>query len=277
MEQTLQFPSQSDTLTGTLFAPEAPSKAVLLNGATGVPHGYYQHFARWLRDEHNAAVLTYDYSGFGASLHGPMSKVTSTMSRWAITDQLAARACLLERYDLPLTLIGHSVGALCWQFMPHAPQTERAIAVCSGPINHRDHPMPYKLGAYLLWFGHGPLLAASLGYLPGTLSGLGTDVPASVFWQWRRWCTTQGYHATDPDPLLKKHDALTVPLRSIGVIDDETIPEPVVAKHHQWHPKAPHTHVALNPKDYGLGKVGHLAAFTRRNAALWPELIGGAL
>ena len=47
-------------LVGRLYAPERPWAAAVLNGATGVPQGFYTHFARWLAAERGVACLTYD-------------------------------------------------------------------------------------------------------------------------------------------------------------------------------------------------------------------------
>lgn len=260
-------------MAGALVAPPAPRRTVVLSGATGIPHGYYQHFARWLAEEHGAAVLTYDYTGFGASLDAPMKEVTSSMSQWAVDDQSAARAFLLGLYpELPLTLIGHSLGALGWGFIPPEPQLERAIAICSGPVHQSDHPWPYRATALAFWHLIGPALNAAFGYVPNRFSGLGADIPGPVFRQWRRWCTTRGFFAADPDPRLTRAAPLTCPLRTVGLTDDEMIPAHVVKRLAEWHPEAPHSHHALDPAQHGLAKVGHLAAFRRKNKALWPLL-----
>lgn len=275
MEAEVLLSAPSGVMSGTLFEPPAPRRSVLISGATGIPHGYYRHFARWLAEERGAAVLTYDYTGFGASLDAPMKEVQSTMSSWAVEDQSAARAFLTQRHpELPLTLIGHSLGALGWGFIPPEPQLEKAIAIASGPVHQSDHPWPYRATALTFWHVIGPALNALYGYVPGRVSRLGADIPGPVFAQWRRWCTTRGFFASDPDPRLIRAAPLTCALRTIGLTDDKMIPPHVVKRLGEWHPAAQHDHLTINPADQGLGEVGHLAAFRRRNSALWPLILG---
>ncbi len=276
IEETVNIPVASTTLSGTYFAPDGPPRgAVLLSGATGIPHSYYQHFARWLARTQGLACLTYDYSGFGASLTGPMRSSNATMALWAVRDQQAARAWLLARVpEGGLTMIGHSLGGLGHNFHAPEPRLTRAIAVASGPVHQQDHPMPYRLTVLLFWHVLGPVLTTLLGYYPGQKTGLGADVPKGVFWQWRRWCTTRGFFARDSDPLLKNPVSLTCELRTVGLADDEMLPPQIVAQHAAWHPQASHTHVTLDPVEYGLRNVGHLAAFRRKNQALWPAMMG---
>ncbi len=274
--ETVTIPAGSTRLSGTLFLPDtAPKGVVLLSGATGIPHGYYQHFARWLTEEHSLGCLTYDYSDFGASLTGSMRQSQATMALWGARDQQAARAWLLARVpEGALTMIGHSLGGLCHNFHAPEPRLSRVIAVASGPIHQYDHPMPYRLSVMAFWHVFGPVLTTLLGYYPGKAMGLGADIPAGVFWQWRRWCTKRGFFAHDADPLLANPASLTCELRTVALADDDMIPPQVVARHVAWHPEARHSHVTLDPAAFGLQNVGHLAAFRRKNQALWPALLG---
>ncbi|UYV36444.1 alpha/beta fold hydrolase [Rhodobacteraceae bacterium D3-12] len=254
-------------------SPKATTVAVL-NPATGVPQRYYRHFATWLTDQ-GISCLTYDYRGFGASARGPIQDVRLSMADWGIHDQQAARDWLSEdRPGLPLWVIGHSLGGFMLGYQTGLERIARVIAVCSGPIHHSDHPWPYQASARFFWFALGPALLATTSYLPGRFSGLGADVPGPVFRQWKRWCTTRGFHLADKS--LPAHDAsaLTAELRTVSPLDDEMIPPHVVEKLAMFYPEAAQTHVVLDPKAYGLGKVGHLAMFAKRNAALWPAMVG---
>ncbi|MBU2983562.1 alpha/beta hydrolase [Lentibacter algarum] len=274
-EETVTFPAGTASLTGTFFAPDSPTNgAVLISAATGIPHGYYQHFARWLATEHGLAVLSYDYRDFGASLHGPMKASKATMAIWAVDDVQAARSYLLSRVpEGDLWMIGHSLGGLGHRFHAPEPRLKRAIAVTSGPAYQSEHPMPYRLFVLSFWHVLGPLFTTVMGYLPGKKTGLGADIPSGVFWQWRRWCTTRGFCDNDPDKRLANPQSLTCELRTVSLSDDEMIPPHVVRQQGDWHPDAKQTHVVLSPAEFGLGEVGHLAAFRRKNAALWPEII----
>ena len=86
-------------VAGTLFEPSCElSRAVVLHGATGVPHSFYGRFASWLADKDRAAVLTYDYRNFAAfSIRHPR-EADATMTNRGVDDQSAALDYLCRRY-----------------------------------------------------------------------------------------------------------------------------------------------------------------------------------
>ncbi len=262
-------------LSGYLIRPAKPAAVAVLNGATAVPHTYYRPFAGWLAREHGLATLTYDYRDFGASARGPIRASKALMSDWGVHDQQAARDWLRNRFpDRPLWVIGHSLGGFMLPFQRDLAGIDRVLIIASGPVHVTDHPWPYQALARMLWFGHGPLLAHLLGYLPGRFSGLNQNLPRDVFLQWRRWCTSPnflhgdiGTHLPDPD-----WTGLTAPVRLIAAKDDATIPPKCVWRLEEFYKAAPRTTHLLDPATTG-NAIGHLAAFARRNSAIWPELV----
>ncbi|MDQ2091197.1 alpha/beta hydrolase family protein [Marimonas arenosa] len=275
MKETLAIPAGPGRLTATLYPAPAPRAAAVLNPATGVAQVYYRAFARWLAEARGVTCLTYDYRGFGASAEGPARMVPLQMADWGITDQQAARDWLAARCpDLPLWVIGHSLGGFMLGYQTGLADIARVIAVASGPVHVRDHPWPYQAMARLFWFGLGPALVATTGYLPARLSGLGADLPGPVFRQWKRWCTRQGFHRADTTLPPWGATRLTAPLRTVALADDVMIPPHVVERLGRLYTAAPQTHVTLAAAAFRLGSVGHLAAFARRNAALWPAILG---
>lgn len=260
-------------LSARLITPDQPQKIAVLNGATGVAQGYYEPFARWLAQEHAIACLTYDYRDFGASQHGPLRASRATMADWGIHDQQTARDWLSDQYpDLPLWVIGHSLGGFMLGYQSGLDRIDKVIGVCSGEVHVREHPWPYKAKALSFWWGHGAALVALMGYLPGRASGLGADVPGPVFRQWRKWCTTDGFTAADPSLPPRDISALRAPVRLVSLSDDEIGPPSCVARlAAHMGPRA--THVTLRPADVGLNRVGHIGVFARRSAAIWPRLL----
>lgn len=276
------FPMMKDVLIGgpaplrgQWHIAHTPRAVAVLNGATGVPHGYYHHFAKWLAEEQNVSCLTYDYRDFGASARGPIREVKATMADWGIADQQAARDWVSARANgVPIWVIGHSLGGLMISHQDRTGEISRIIAICSGPVHTCDHPWPYQALVRSLWFGIGPASMAVFGYVPGKLSGLGSDIPGPVFRQWKRWCTTPGFDASDNSLPPLSPSPPQCALRTVGVSDDASVPPDVAARLAKRYPHCPHEHVLLTPGQYGLGKVGHISAFSRRNAAMWPDLIG---
>jgi len=275
----ISFPAGDARLQGMLFLPSvAPRAAVVLNGATGVPHGYYRAFASWLAEEQDIACLTYDYSDFGASASAHSRHGRASMSDWALTDQPAARAEMRRQLPgVPLWVIGHSVGAMLMPLQEGIEDVERMIGVGSGLVHHEDHPWPYQALARMFWFGHVPLVVGAFGYLPGRLSGFGVDLPGPLYWEWRKWCTSPHsfnpeFGETLPQPSWHRSGA---PVDLIALSDDQIAPPVSVAKLVGLYGVERTRFRVLKPSDFGLEKVGHIGAFARKSAALWPAIIAG--
>lgn len=273
----VQFDAAGVPLAGQLYRPKGmPRAAVVLNGATGVPQSFYRHFARWLAAERDMACLTYDYSDFGESAQRPLRQSDATMARWAMVEQPAARDEMRRHYpDAPLWVIGHSLGAMLMPLQDGIGDISRMIVVAGGLVHHNDHPWPYRALALSFWFGHVPLVVKLMGYLPGRALGLGSDLPASVYWQWRKWCTTPGSYLSEVGAGLPLPDwqSWDVPVDLFALSDDDLIPPACVWRLGEVYGDVEQTRTELNPSDVGLKKVGHLGAFARRNAALWPTLV----
>lgn len=274
--ETVAIQGHGHALAGTLFKPVSTPKAwVVLAGATGVPHRYYRHFARWLSEEFSLAVLTFDYRDFGGSRTGSMRKSTVTMSDWGTHDVAAALAWTKVRAGgSELWVIGHSLGGMLLPMVPGIQSVNRIICVASGPVHWTDHPWPFRALALSFWYAHGPLSVAALGYLSGRLSALGSDLPAGVYWQWRRWCTTKGSFLNDLGRALPDPDMTLKPqVRLVAISDDTSIPTVAVRRLMQSYPQAQKTLFKLRPQDYGLNAIGHIKAFSKECSAVWPAIV----
>lgn len=274
--EDFQFLSGAGTLSARLYLPaSAPGVAVVIHGATGVPRDYYRHFARWLAESQGMACLTYDYSDFGHSLRGPLRASRVKMADWALIDMPAARAEMRRRFpDAQQWSIGHSVGGMLGPIQPDIDQIDRMICVCSGPVTVSDHPWPYRALALLFWYGHAPLAVKALGYLPGKALGFGADLPASVYWQWRRWCTAPRNYLPEIGVTLPeaRWAQSETPVDLFTFEDDDVVPPNAVWRLADLYGSHARRHL-LSPGEFGLSEVGHIGAFARRNAALWPRLI----
>ncbi len=263
------------TLSGRLFRPAGrPRAAVVLHGAVGVPMGYYRAFAEWLAGQ-GFACLTYDYRDFGASAKGAMRASRATMADWGIADQAAALSALRAAVPgVPVWVVGHSLGGLMLGCHAGMAGVDRVITVASGPVHLTDHPWPYRALAAFFWFGV-PAVVAALGFLPGRMVGFGSDLPAGVYWQWRRWCLTRGSYLAEAGRSLPMPDVGVVqaPMTVIAVADDPVVPPAAVWRLMALHGQAPKRQRVLRAGDFGLTRIGHLGAFARRNSVVWPQII----
>jgi predicted alpha/beta hydrolase len=264
-------------LAGRLYLPAArPRVAVVLHGATGVPQSFYAPFATWLAAEMGYACLSYDYRDFGASARGGMRRSKATMTDWGIHDQSAALAALAVRLpEADLWVIGHSLGGAMLPYQKGLDRVARAIVIGAGMVHVSDHPWPYQALARLFWQGHGPVLTRLAGFLPGRLTGFGSDLPKGVYWQWRRWCLTRGYHLTDAGGSLPMPNlaGVSAPIKFVAVEDDPMVPARAVWRLMQFFPESVKRQLVLRPAEHGLNRIGHLGPFTRRSAVLWPQII----
>lgn len=269
-----------EPLAGQLVRPKGePKIAVVIHAATGVRGRYYQKFAQWLATEHQAAVLTYDYGQKGAVDDPPGIKgSTVTMADWGLRDQSAALDALAACFpDIPLWVIGHSLGALFVPWHARAGQVQRVIAVASGPAYVTRHPLAFLPLVFYFWYLSGPLLTKLCGYLPSRCAGIGgDDLPAGVFWQWRRWCTSRLFNQVDWGGVIPKPDftRVTAQVDLVSIADDPMIPPSSVAKLAAYYPAAQRTERLIQPAACGLKQIGHLRVFSERCAAAWPQIIG---
>lgn len=265
-------------LSGQLFLPPcAPKVAIVFHGATGVRQDFYAAFAEWLSRERNAAVLTYDYRDYGASATGPIKHAKATMAQWGVEDQSAALDYLCQRFpELPLEGIGHSIGGLFLAFHRKAHKMQRFTAIASGPAYWKRHPLTFMPSVIAFWFVVGPLLTKVLGYLPGRLIGLGADVPAGVYWQWRRWCITPHFHRQDWGEVLPMPDPASVQcqLSLVAISDDPMIPPDTVSRLATFYPMANTEYRIISPADAGTKAIGHIRVFSESCRTAWPKLIG---
>jgi predicted alpha/beta hydrolase len=275
--EELDIRSDGATLSGTIFRPMGrPKAAMVLHGATGAPAGFYRAFAEWAAAERDLAVLTYDYRDFGASLRRPMRGSRATLADWGRHDQGAALATLARMYpDTPHWVLGHSVGRLWMGWHPGMERVSRAITIGAGLTHVSDHPWRYRWKARVFWSPPVRALAATAGYLPGGILGLGADLPKGVYADWRRWCLARGWHLSDVGRTLPLPDParVTARLRMIAVADDDLVPPQAVWRAQALYPEAVKEQKVLRPADFGLARIGHILPFARRNAVLWPAIL----
>lgn len=275
--QPLQIEAEGAQLSARFFPPKGTVRAyMLLHGATGVRQRFYAAFADWAAAR-GVGVLTYDYRDFGDSQRRPLRQSDATMADWAVRDQAAAEARLAQLApDGPLWLLGHSLGGLGFPFVKHDPRVERITTVGAGHAHFSDHPWSYRPTALAFWFVVGPIGTAIAGYLPGKRLLLGADLPAGVYWQWRRWCTRRDFFQVDIGKSLPQPDFLMPgpAIRMFTMEDDVVVPPAAVRRYASAFPEGRVDYRMLRPSDFGLPALRHIEVFSKRSAAAWPTILG---
>ena len=283
--------SEGARLAARIYRPKsAPKGVALIHPATGAPQKIYRPFAVWLTEVHCLTVVTYDYRDFGASapIGVPIRQSKADKLAWGVHDQtaavdfaadIAAGISAETATDVPLTVIGHSLGGMTTPLHHNAHKVSRLIAVASGPAYWTAHPFPYVLFVMLFWFVIGPVSTTLLGYTPGRRLGLGADLPAGVFWQWRRWCTTRAFYKSDVGGRLPMTDFrnLKAPVKLVALQDDQMIPPEGVARLAEFYRGADVTLLTLGSQDDPTQaknkRIGHFGAFLPAHAGLWPKIM----
>lgn len=258
---TLHLPQQSNGLT------------LLINGATGVPRGYYNAFAGF-QAASGFTVLTYDYRGIAESKPTPGAP-PPRMLDWAQQDMTAAMRYLARRFPaLTPTLLGHSFGG---QVLGLVPESESLAAVVTIASQHgwwRNWSPRYQRRLALVWYGLVPLSLA-LGFrLPKGLFG-GERLPRGVLADWSRWCRSKHYVCDDRgQPLRPYNDRLRAPIRMISIDDDLQFgPRKGVDRLAGYYPNARIEREHIVPAEWSLPRIGHFGFFRRdMPAQRWSEI-----
>lgn len=275
--QKIEIKAEGAALAARWYPPDGcPRASLVLHGATGVPQRFYRHFAAWAQAR-GIGVLTYDYRDFGESQTGHLRDSDTIFADWAVSDQAAGQAKLAELAPQgPLWVLGHSLGGLGIPFHGYPPRTEKIVTIGSGIGHYTDHPWSYRPIVLAFWFALGPLATKIAGYMPGKRLLLGADLPAGVYWQWRKWCTRRDFFYSDiGESLPQAHWDLDVPDMRICVATDDVVVPPIAVRRYA-DALAPSNarYIEFNPSDYGLSHLKHIEFLAKGNESAWPGLLG---
>ena len=247
---------------------------VVIGPAMGVPQRHYADFAAWLAAQ-GVRVLTFDYRGQGASLallaHRRLRQVDATLHDWRADYEAATQHLHARAPQLPLLLVGHSLGAQLPGLFERTEHIAGLLAVAAGSGYWRENAPQLRKRALLLWHGMVPLLTPLFGYFPGRRLGAVGDLPAGVIRQWRRWCLHPQYSGAEGPAVRQRYAAVRFPIQALSITDDEMMTLPGTQSLLALYANAPRRIERVAPADHGLPRIGHLGWFHPRfQATLWP-------
>ncbi len=278
--QELRFKARGDgyALAGTLVAPAAPRRALVLAGGTGFPREFYGPLAKFLAARGHA-VLTFDYRGMGGSAPASLRGFAGDMSDWATRDMPGALDALVARHpDLPLAWVGHSFGGQVVGAIPDLERVDRIVHIACSTGWWPYHRAPRKWGAAVLWYLYGPVAMRVFGRIPQGRVWQGRALPREVYRQWRRWCLDRRYFTVDVGPGLALGDPdfarLPAPIRAIAFTDDWIATPRTVAMLHALYTTrgVPVRATWIAPADVGVQRIDHEGAFHTSRSAVWPRI-----
>ena len=257
------------------YEPSRPSRGrLIVAGATGVPQRYYGHFARFSVRQ-GIAVWTLDYRGVGLSRPPSLRGFRMDYLDWARLDLAALVDHVASKGSGPIWMVGHSFGGHAFGLLPGHERIERLALFATGAGWHGWMPPLERLRVILLWRVLGPLLVTLKGYLAWSALGMGEDLPRDLFLQWRRWCQWPSYFFDDPDlpGLTDEFAKVRTPIRAINATDDKWATPASRDAFVQGYRNAMVERITIDPRQRGMGPIGHMGYFRPEAMSLWTETL----
>jgi predicted alpha/beta hydrolase len=251
-------------IAATSFAPERePRAVVVINAATAVKRRYYDRFAQYLAS-HGFAVVTYDYRGIGESRPPRLRGFRATMAEWGELDQPAVVAhAAAWQPDIPLLLVGHSVGGQIFGLLPDPHRVQRVLMVAAQHNFFGYWRVPERYALWFLWTVFMPGVSRTLGFFPSRRVGLGEDLPRDVALDWARWCRSRGALVGEiGGDAADRFARYRGPVLALSFDDDHLFaPRPAVDALLAFYRNATTEHRHLTAAALGLGAVRHFGFF----------------
>ena len=267
------------SLAARLYRNEAsPKAAVLIGGAMGVRQDYYAPFAAWLAAQ-GYWVMTFDYRGMGDSRTPAHARslrgLDADLFDWADDYDAAIDALLARARDVPLYLIGHSLGAQLPGLLRNRGRVAGMVSVAAGSGYWRDNAPQLKRFVLYFWHVLVPLATALCGYFPGKRIGKVGDLPRGVILQWRRWCLAPRYHVgAEGEPVRIQFEQVRFPVVALSITDDELMTERGTRVLVDCYAKAPRRIERISPADVKAKRIGHFGFFRDQfQSSLWARSV----
>lgn len=259
-------------LAATSFSPSGNAKAVvLINSAMGVLRQYYNKFAAFLASE-GFQVYSYDYRGIGGSSPKSLRGFKADISTWGIVDMNTMIEYASSQHpNLPLTVIGHSVGGQALGLAPACHKVQ-AIMLVTSQVGNWSYWDKGTAKLKFFWKYLLPSLSQMFGYFPAKKIGLFENLPKGVAMEWSKWGSNPQYLFAYDFEVPKQHGDLEVPLLSWSFTDDGYAPIRAVKALLNRYEKAEITHRHLAPQDLGVSRIDHFGFFREKfKDSLWAE------
>lgn len=265
-------------IAARLYEPSAPAKAAVVIGpAMGVKQDYYAPFAQWLAEE-GFLALSFDYRGMGdsrpASAERSLRGFDADLYDWARDFDAAIEAAAGAAPDVPLYVIGHSLGAQLPGMLKQRDRIAGLVSVAAGSGYWRDNAPQLERIVLIFWHLLVPLATALFGYFPGARIGKVGDLPRGVVLQWRRWCMHPRYHVgAEGEALREAFAEARFPIVALSITDDEMMTERGTRVLLDCYENAPRELLRVAPADVQARRIGHFGFFRERfRTTLWTRV-----
>jgi predicted alpha/beta hydrolase len=267
-------------LAGRRFTPAtAPRAVVVLSSAMGVKQDFYFPFAQFLAQE-GIAALTFDYRGAGASVperfRNSLRGFDADLFTWAERDYNAAlRAAKAWQPDVPLLVVGHSLGGQLPGLLPDRDLIDGIITVASGSGYWRRNAPQTRRFVWFMWYFAVPLYTRLFGYFPGRKVKKVGDLPKGVIYQWAQWCKSPHYVVDRKGkPIRDGYEQIRAPILAMSFTDDEMMSRWSIDSMHDKYRNASVERRYIDPQDVQAKRIGHFGFFRPEfRQSLWQQAL----
>lgn len=269
----MQIDSSGIPIGLTVFEPkEAVRSAFIMNCATGAKQNYYYKFAGYLQSKGHL-VITYDYSGIGASAPDRMRGFECSVVRWGEQDLTAVINHVTANYKYEkLIVIGLSIGGLLPGMTAANDKIDGLVNVASQSGYWRMWGFPMNVLLLLNWY----LLAITtrlFGYFPGKRLGIMENLPKGVAMDWANWGRSPEYAFDYVEKAHRRFASLSVPLLSYSFPDDQKAPKQTVEWLNSKYSNCQVIHKHIEPSSINLKSIGHFGFFRSKCQDLWDDAL----
>lgn len=255
------------------FPAQGPLRGrIVVAGATAVPQGFYQRFARFASGQ-GFDVLTFDYRGIGQSRPPSLRGFRMDLLDWARLD-LAAAVDTMANASVPLYVVGHSYGGHAFGLLPNHRKVTGFHVFGTGAGWHGYMPLGERLRVLAMWRVVLPALTWWKGYCPWKMLGMGEDLPADAYRQWRHWCQFPRYFFDDPAMrgIEREYATVQTPIVAANALDDLwALPRSRDAFVEAYR-NAPLQRQDIDPRQAG-GAIGHMGYFRPIAEPYWRAML----
>jgi predicted alpha/beta hydrolase len=173
-------------------------------------------------------------------------------------------------------IAGHSMGAQMIGLMDNHKKIDQLFFIASSTGYWRDMSSPYKWLPAFYWYFLIPLHTRLFGYVNAMKISQGENLPKGVALEWRKWCTHPNYFDPEFGKTLNPvyFDQITTPIKSIQIQDDPLANKVTANKLLKYFKNAKIEVEEIDPKNYGVEKIGHTGFFSRKfKDSLWVKIM----
>lgn len=263
--------ADGETLGGTLYRASNTHSVLIINGATGVPQGFYRRFAAFMQAK-GITTLTYDFRGVGDSAPKNLKHYKAKCSDWGLYDIPAALNWVKENlYPEKIYFVGHSSGGQQAGLLEDPSRVNAMVTLSAQNGNWRLQGGGQKLGVLLNTFIVIPLLTRVFGYFPWSKLGNSVDLPPNIALQWAKWCRHPEYLLGDSSLPLERYQQFSAPVLAYSIDDDnwgtaEAVDSMMLAA----YKNVDREHIV--PSEHGIKHMGHMGFFRKEAESLWQDV-----